>query len=66
MLKQAEVGVPLVELILKVGITEQTYCRWRAKYAGLEVNQVRQVKQLLGSASMRLAAYWLANSLRVL
>ncbi len=45
-LKQAEVGVPIAELIRKVGITEQTYYRWKAKYSGLEVDQVRQVKQL--------------------
>jgi putative transposase len=45
-LKQAEVGVPIAELIRKAGITEQTYCRWKAKYAGLEVDQVRQIKQL--------------------
>ena len=46
MLKQAEVGVPVAELIRKTGITEQTYYRWKAKYASLEVDQVRQVKQL--------------------
>jgi putative transposase len=45
-LKQPEVGVPIMELIRKVGIMEQTYYRWKAKYAGLEVDQVRQVKQL--------------------
>jgi putative transposase len=45
-LKQAEVGVPVAELIRKTGITEQTYYRWKAKYAGLEVDQVRQIKQL--------------------
>ena len=45
-LKQAEVGVPIAELIRKTGITEQTYYRWKAKYAGLEVDQVRQIKQL--------------------
>jgi putative transposase len=45
-LKQAEVGVPVGELIRKTGITEQTYYRWKAKYAGLEVDQVRQIKQL--------------------
>ena len=27
-LKQAEVGVPVVELIRKVGISEQTFYRW--------------------------------------
>lgn len=45
-LKQAEVGVPVAELILKTGITEQAYYRWKAKYAGLEVDQVRQIRQL--------------------
>ena len=45
-LKQAEVGVPLAELIRKVGISEQTFYRWKAKYVGLEVDQVRQLKQL--------------------
>lgn len=45
-LKQAEVGVPVAELIRKTGITEQRYDRWKAKYAGLEVDQVRQIKQL--------------------
>lgn len=32
MLKQAEVDVPVVELIRKVGISEQTFYRWKAKY----------------------------------
>src|SRR5450432_2987837 len=45
-LKQAEVGVPVVELIRKVGISEQTFYRWKAKYVGLEVDQVCQMKQL--------------------
>jgi len=45
-LKQAEIGVPVAELIRKTGITEQTFYRWKAKYAGLEVDQVRQIRQL--------------------
>jgi putative transposase len=45
-LKQAEVGVPIAELIRKAGISEQTFYRWKSKYAGLEVDQVRQLKQL--------------------
>ena len=44
--KRAEVGVPVVELIRKAGISEHTFYRWRAKYVGLEVDQVRQMKQL--------------------
>lgn len=29
--KQAEVGVPIAELIRKVGISEQTFYRWKSK-----------------------------------
>lgn len=34
-LKQAEVGVPVAELIRKVGISEQTFYRWKKQYMGL-------------------------------
>ena len=45
-LKQAEVGVPIGELVRQVGISEQTFYRWKKRYAKLEVDQVRQLKQL--------------------
>ena len=45
-LKQAEVGVPVGELVRKVGISEQTFYRWKKQYVGLEIDQVRQLKQL--------------------
>ncbi len=45
-LKQAEVGVPVVEVCRQVGITEQTFYRWKKQYVGLEIDQVRQLKQL--------------------
>jgi putative transposase len=45
-LKQAEVGVQVAELIRQVGITEQTLYRWKKQYKGLETDQVRQFKQL--------------------
>lgn len=45
-LKQAELGIPVVELIRQVGVLEQTFYRWKKKYAGLEVDQVRQLKQM--------------------
>ena len=52
-LKQAEAGVPLAELIRQVGISEQTFYRWKKKYTGLEVDQVRQLKQM-GEENARL------------
>ena len=45
-LKQAEVGVPVVEVIRKAGIAEQTFYRWKKQYVGLEVDQVRHLKQV--------------------
>jgi putative transposase len=45
-LKQAEVGVPVRELMRQVGISEQTFYRWKQRYGKLEINQVRQLKQL--------------------
>ena len=45
-LKQAEVGVPVVEVCRQVGITEQTFYRWKKQYLGSEIDQIRQLKQL--------------------
>jgi putative transposase len=45
-LKQAEAGTPVVELIRHVGISEQTFYRWKKQYAGLQTDQVRQLKLL--------------------
>ena len=45
-LKQVEVGVPVRELVRREGISEQTYYRWKKQYVGLEIDQVRQLKQL--------------------
>ena len=45
-LKQAEVGVPVAQLIRQVGITEQTLYLWKKQYKGLETDQIRQFKQL--------------------
>lgn len=45
-LKQAELGMPVAEIVRKVGISEQTFYRWKKLYAGLEGDQVRELKQL--------------------
>jgi putative transposase len=45
-LKQAAAGVPLSELLRRVGVSEQTFYRWKKQYVGLEADQVRQLKQL--------------------
>ena len=45
-LKQADLGLPIAELVRQVGISEQTYYRWKKQYAGLQSDQVREFKQL--------------------
>lgn len=45
-LKQAELGMPVAEVIRKVGVSEQTFYRWKKDYGSLEPDQVRELKQL--------------------
>ena len=45
-LRQANLGLPVAELIRQVWISEQTFYRWKRQYAGLESDQVREFKQL--------------------
>ncbi len=45
-MKQAELGLPVADLIRKIGISEQTFYRWKKQYAGLESDQVREFRQL--------------------
>jgi putative transposase len=45
-LKQAEAGVLLAELLRQVGVSEQTFYRGKKQYVGLEVDRVRELKQL--------------------
>jgi len=45
-LKQAETGTPVVEVIRKMGISEQTFYNWKKKYGGLGPGELRRLKQL--------------------
>ena len=45
-LRQAESGTPIVEVCRKIGILEQTFFRWKKKFAGMGVAEVRRLKQL--------------------
>jgi putative transposase len=39
-------GLAVVEACRKLGITEQTYYRWKKEYGGLRVDQAKQLKGL--------------------
>ena len=45
-LRQAEAGTVVDEICRKLGVTETTFYRWKKQYAGLDVSELRELKQL--------------------
>ena len=49
-LREAEVamaqGSTVAEASRQIGVTEQTYYRWRNEFGGLRIDQVKRLKQL--------------------
>ena len=45
-LRQAESGTPAPEICRKMGISEQTFYRWKKKYVGMGVAEVRRLRVL--------------------
>jgi len=45
-LRQVEGGVPVKEVCRKLQISEQTFYRWKKKFGGLGVAEVRRLKHL--------------------
>jgi putative transposase len=45
-LKQAELGMSVADIIRQVGISEQTYYRWKKQYGGMQSEQVKELRQL--------------------
>ena len=45
-LRQAENGTPVVEVCRKMGVAEQTFYRWKKRYVGMGVAEVRRLKVL--------------------
>jgi putative transposase len=45
-LKSVESGQKIADACRTNGISEQTYHRWKAKYGGLEINEMPPLKQL--------------------
>ena len=49
-LRQVEVltaqGKAVAEAVRSIGVTEQTFYRWRAEFGGLKLDQVKRLKQL--------------------
>ena len=49
-LREAEVllakGTKMLQVCRKLGITEQTYYRWRKEYGGVRTDQVKRLKDM--------------------
>ena len=45
-LKEAESAATVLEVLRRHGVTANTYYRWKAKYAGMDVNEARRLKAL--------------------
>ncbi len=45
-LREQEAGGTVKEVTRRHGVSEQSFYRWKAKYGGLEVSEVRRLKEL--------------------
>ena len=45
-LKQAESGTPVLDVCRKLGVSEQTFYRWKKKYEGMGGAELRRLRQL--------------------
>ena len=45
-LRQAEAGTPVADICRKLQVTETTFYRWKKKFGGLGVPELRELRQL--------------------
>ncbi len=45
-LKEAETGVPIADIIRKHGISRATYSNWKSKYGGATVSELKRLHEL--------------------
>ena len=45
-LKEADAGLPVGDLIPKHGISSASYYKWKAKYGGLDASELKRIKEL--------------------
>lgn len=45
-LKETDAGMPVNEIWRKNGISSATYYKWKAKYGGLDMAELKRVKEL--------------------
>lgn len=45
-IKQVEAGAKVADVTRKLGVSEQTYYRWKSRYAGMEVSGAKRLREL--------------------
>jgi putative transposase len=45
-LRQAEAGTPVEEVCRKMGVSEPSFYRWKKRFAGMGVPEIRRLRQL--------------------
>ena len=45
-LKEADSGIPVAEVLRNHGISAATFYKWRAKYGGMDVSMIARLKEL--------------------
>ncbi len=45
-LKESEAGIPVEELCRKHGFSQSAFYKWKAKYSGMEVSALKQLRAL--------------------
>ena len=45
-LRDAESGVPVADLVRKHGVSKATFFKWRSKYGGATVSDVKRLREL--------------------
>ena len=52
-LKEADAGVPVMDLCRKHGISDATYYNWKSKYSGMETSDLKRLKEMESELSRR-------------
>jgi putative transposase len=45
-LRQEEAGTPVPDILRKLGVSEATFYRWKKKFAGMGVAELKRLRQL--------------------
>lgn len=45
-LRQAESGKPVAEVCRHLGVSEQSFCRWKRKYEGIGIAELKRLRLL--------------------